>query len=69
MITTADKLRCVQHALIQRYAVYPVRVRKGLMSTAQMNHELECMEAIAADYARQLDTGVPEDPVPEEEAP
>lgn len=71
MITTADKLRCAQHALIQRYAVYPVRVRKGLMSKAQMDHELACMEAIMADYAALL-AGEPQLPLfattPEEPA-
>lgn len=55
-ITTKDKLQAAQQALRDRQLVYPLRVQQGLMAQHQMDHEIACMSAIVADYARQLDT-------------
>ena len=54
MITTAEKLRCAQQALRTRQTIYPTRLRQGLMSRQQVEHELACMAAIVADYSAQL---------------
>lgn len=48
-ITAADKLRCVERELRQRYRVYARMVAEGTMSERMKNREIAIMEEIAAD--------------------
>lgn len=50
IITNAAKLACVQRELKMRERVYPRWHQEGKMSAGKMEHELECMRAIIADY-------------------
>jgi hypothetical protein len=50
MITARDKLKCVERELVYRHRVYDRLVERGKMTKRQSQHEIELMEAIAADY-------------------
>jgi hypothetical protein len=49
-ITAADKLKCAEDELKQRYRVYARRVDNGTMTKKRMDREIMLMEEIAADY-------------------
>ncbi len=55
-----DKLECVERELRFRRVVYARRVDRQVMSKEQMDHEIRCMEAIAADYREQVRATEPE---------
>jgi hypothetical protein len=50
IISTADKLACVQRELALRQRVYVKWVEGGRMSAGKAAHEIACMEAIVQDY-------------------
>jgi hypothetical protein len=50
IITAADKLKCAERELKQRYRVYARLVDKEKMTQQQADREIELMEEIAADY-------------------
>lgn len=54
IITAAEKLACVTRELNMRRRVYPRWVESGKMTQAKADHEIRVMEAIAADYERQV---------------
>ncbi len=41
-----DEVACARHELHRRYAVYPLRVEKGLMGKIAAGREVATMEAI-----------------------
>lgn len=50
IITSADKLACVERELKMRRRVYPRWIEDGRMSAGKAAHEIAAMEAIVADY-------------------
>jgi hypothetical protein len=50
MITTEDKLNCIQRELRLRQRVYPRLINNGKMSEQQAEHELLVMQAVLQDY-------------------
>ena len=52
--TAAEKHRAVLREIEMRKSVYPRRVMAGQMSQSQANRQVAIMEAIAADYAKQM---------------
>jgi hypothetical protein len=50
MITTKDKLACVERELTFRRRVYARLEVRGKMTPVQRAREIELMEAIAEDY-------------------
>ena len=50
--TAAEKLACIAREVVWRKKVYPNRVLTSRMSKDKARFEIECMESIAADYAR-----------------
>ncbi len=55
VFTAADKLAAVRREIGMRRRVYPRWVINGKMSQAKANEETAIMEAIAADYERQVE--------------
>lgn len=55
VITSADKLACVQRELKLRRRVYPRFVEEGKISAGRSAHELAAMEAIVADYLAEAE--------------
>lgn len=53
-ITTLEKKHCVERELALRGRVYPRRVEAGAMTQEKADREIAVMEAIVADYTRQL---------------
>ena len=51
MITTAMKRVAAEREVKMRRRVYPKWVANGRMTQAEANHQIQVMEAIAADYA------------------
>ncbi len=58
--TVRDKLECVERELRFRRVVFVRRVDRKVMSQEQMDHEIGCMEAIAADYRERVKIAEPE---------
>lgn len=54
IITASEKLACVLRELNMRRRVYPRWVENGKMTQAKADAEIRIMEAIAADYERQV---------------
>jgi hypothetical protein len=52
--TDQEKLRCLEREIEMRRKVYPNRIRQGLMSPSHAEHEIACMEAIAAEYRARI---------------
>jgi hypothetical protein len=50
MITTQDKLKCVERELGFRQRVYDRLIERGKMSKRQADREIELMIAIVDDY-------------------
>jgi len=50
IITTADKLACVERELRMREKTYPRWIDAGKLSLGRATHEIEAMKAIVADY-------------------
>jgi hypothetical protein len=48
-MTEQDKLRCAEREAKMRRRVYQRWVEQGRMTQKQADHEIACMEAIAAD--------------------
>ena len=55
IISTSQKLACVQRELRIRQRVYPGRVERGRMSPSKAAHELRCMAAILEDLRATLE--------------
>lgn len=53
MITTAEKIRCIEREIALRMNVYPKRVAAKRMNEKTAKHELAVMRAILADYQRR----------------
>jgi hypothetical protein len=53
--TAAEKHRAMIRELEFRRYVYPKRVMAGKMSRREMDWEIQILEAIAADYAKQME--------------
>jgi hypothetical protein len=51
-MTEQDKLRCAEREAKMRRRVYQRWVEQGRMTQKQADHEIACMEAIAADYRK-----------------
>lgn len=51
----ADKLACIRREIGMRKRVYPRWVAGGKMTQAKADAEISLMEAIAADYQRQVE--------------
>jgi hypothetical protein len=60
MITTKDKLQCVERELALRDRVYRRLVTNGKMTVNQARHEINLMTAIAEDYRRAVELEEPE---------
>ena len=60
MITTADKLHCVERELGYRRRVYDRLVCRGKMTELHARREIALMEAIAEDYRAVLAQQVPQ---------
>jgi hypothetical protein len=54
VVTTKDKLRCVQRELAMRKRCYPRWVDENKMSEGKKELELTVMEAIVHDYVAAL---------------
>ena len=54
MIGPLEKLQCLRREIAIRKAVYPKWVASGKMTRQAADHEIEVMEAIAADYSPDL---------------
>lgn len=52
--TAADKLAAVRREITMRRRVYPRWVEANRMSQAKADEEIAVMEAIVADYERQV---------------
>lgn len=50
----ADKLKSLRRELAIRSKVYPDRVKRGVMTQQQADHEIEIMESIIVDYEERL---------------
>ncbi len=59
MTDTLTKLNCAKRELEMRRQVYPRRVSEGKMSSSQMHHEIETMQAIVDDYQAQVEAEQP----------
>jgi hypothetical protein len=55
VVSTADKLKCVQRELLLRRNVYPARVITKKMMQVEADREIAIMEAIEADYRDRLE--------------
>jgi hypothetical protein len=60
MITTQDKLKCVERELRYRHRVYGRLVERGKMSEPQRHQEIKIMEAILDDYRQLVDDEAPQ---------
>ena len=54
VIANEEKLACVKRGLRMREYVYPRRVSMGSMTQETADREIAVMEAIVADYTRQV---------------
>src|SRR5262245_53687141 len=50
IITSKDKLKCVERELVRRKRYYPNLVELGFMNAVHCEREIAIMEAIAEDY-------------------
>ena len=55
VFTAADKLACVERELKMRRRVYDRWISEGKMSAGKAAHEIAAMEAIAADYLKEVE--------------
>lgn len=55
IVTTADKLACVERELKYRKRVYARLVDEGKMSQGKATLELSIMQAIIEDYQKEAD--------------
>jgi hypothetical protein len=53
-IGTLEKKRSLERELALRVRVYPRRVEAGAMTQEKADREIAVMEAVLADYSRQL---------------
>ena len=54
--TAAEKLKCAERELKQRYRVYARLVAQNKITQRQADHEIALMEDIAADYRALIET-------------